>query len=46
VPSLPLPSANAWFTMIVALTIHDSLGNTAQSSHSDVRLFPQGTCGF
>jgi hypothetical protein len=46
-PPPPLPPGNPWFTMIVTLTIHDSLGNvSAEVSHSGVRLLPQGACGF
>jgi hypothetical protein len=46
-PPPPLPPGNPWFTMIVTLTIHDSLGNvSAEASHTGVRLLPQGACGF
>ncbi len=46
-PSPPLPSGSQWLTMIVTLKIHDSLGNvSAVSTHNDVRLLPQGACGF
>jgi hypothetical protein len=43
---LPPPPENQWFTMIVTLTIHDDLGNSAEAIHRDTRLFPQGVCGF
>ena len=45
-PPLPPPPENQWFTMIVTLTIHDDLGNSAEAIHRDTRLFPQGVCGF
>jgi hypothetical protein len=46
-PPPPLPAGPAWFTMIVKLKIHDSLGNiSAEATDSGVRLLPQGACGF
>jgi len=46
-PVPPLPPGNPWFTMIVTLKIHDSLGNvSAEVSDHGVRLLPQGACGF
>ena len=46
-PPPPFPAgSNQNFTMIVTLTIHDSLGNVASVTDSGVRLLPQGTCGF
>jgi hypothetical protein len=45
-PPPPFPAGNQNFTMIVTLTIHDSLGNVASATDSGVRLLPQGTCGF
>jgi len=45
-PPPPFPAGPPNFTMIVTLTIHDSLGNVASITDSGVRLLPQGTCGF
>jgi len=45
-PPPPFPTGPANFTMIVTLTIHDSLGNVASATDGGVRLLPQGTCGF
>jgi hypothetical protein len=45
-PPPPFPPGTPNFTMIVTLTIHDSLGNVASNTDSGVRLLPQGTCGF
>jgi hypothetical protein len=42
-----LPAGTSWFTMIVTLTIRDELGNvSAEAVNKDVRLLPQGSCGF
>jgi len=46
VPSPPLPPDTSWFKMSVTLKIHDDVGNTAEATNSNVRLFPQGACGF
>ena len=49
VPAPPLPPApaNQWLPMIVTLKVHDNLGNvSAVATNRDVRLFPQGVCGF
>ena len=46
-PAPPLPAGVAWFTMSVTLEIHDNLGNvSAEVTHGDIRLLPQGVCGF
>lgn len=46
-PAPPLADGNRWFTMTVTLTIRDDLGNvSAEAVNSDVRLMPQGACGF
>lgn len=46
-PPPPLPPGEPWFTLIVTLTIHDSLGNvSAKAIDNGARLFPQGVCGF
>lgn len=49
IPAPPLPPAPAdqWFSMVVTLVVHDNLGNvSAPVSDREVRLFPQGVCGF
>jgi len=47
-PAPPLPAgALPWFTMTVTLTIRDEMGNvSAEAVNKDVRLMPQGACGF
>ena len=46
-PSPPLPPGVSWFTMSVTLEIHDNLGNvSAEVTNGDIRLLPQGVCGF
>jgi hypothetical protein len=45
-PPPPLPAGTAAFTMTVTLPIHDSNGNTASATNNEVRLQPQGACGF
>jgi hypothetical protein len=46
-PPLPPAPANQWLPMVVTLRVHDSLGNvSAVATDSNVRLFPQGACGF
>jgi hypothetical protein len=46
-PSPPLPAGVSWFTMSVTLKIHDNLGNvSAEVTNGDIRLLPQGVCGF
>jgi hypothetical protein len=45
-PSAPTP-AGASLSMTVKLVVHDSLGNvSAESVHTDIRLLPQGACGY
>jgi hypothetical protein len=49
IPAPPLPPAPAsqWFPLVVTLKVHDNLGNvSAVATNRDVRLFPQGVCGF
>jgi hypothetical protein len=47
IPPPPLPSDKQWFTMTVTLKVHDDLGNvSAVATNSDVRLIPNGACGF
>jgi hypothetical protein len=46
-PPPPLPPGNPWFLMTVTLMIHDNQGNvSALARNSNVRLLPQGVCGF
>jgi len=46
-PPPPLPAGAQWFTLIVKLKIHDSLGNvSAEAVDNGARLLPQGVCGF
>ena len=46
-PPPPLPAGASWFTLIVRLKIHDSLGNvSAEAIDNSARLLPQGVCGF
>ena len=36
-----------WFTMVVTLKIHDSLGNvSAEAVNRGVRVIPKDVCGF
>jgi hypothetical protein len=45
-PPLPLDGPQ-WFTLVVTLTIHDSLGNVSAKTVDDgIRLIPHGSCGF
>jgi hypothetical protein len=47
IPPPPLPAGVQWFGMIVTLQVRDNLGNvSAVVADSDVRLLPQGVCGF
>ena len=46
IPSPPAP-ASQFFSMVVTLVVHDNLGNVSQpATDRQVRLFPQGVCGF
>ena len=45
-PAPPFGPGASWFTISVTLRIHDSLGNTAEATNNNVRLFPRDTCGF
>jgi hypothetical protein len=46
-PAPPLPSGTGWFAMVVKLKVRDELGNVSEAaSHGDVRLLPQGACGY
>ena len=41
------PSGVTSFTMTVTLKVHDNQGNvSAVAVNDDVRLLPQGSCGF
>jgi hypothetical protein len=47
VPPPPLPAGVPSFKMAVTLRIHDSLGNvSAAAVATDIRVLPQGACGF
>jgi hypothetical protein len=47
VPPAPLPAGTTALSLTVTLVVHDSLGNTsAVSTHSGLRLLPQGSCGY
>ena len=47
IPAAPLPAGTGWLTMSVKLKVRDELGNvSAEASHNDVRLLPQGSCGY
>jgi hypothetical protein len=45
-PSPPLPPDTTWFKLSVTLKVRDDLGNTAEATNSNARVFPQGACGF
>jgi hypothetical protein len=46
-PPAPLPSGASSLTMSVKLVVHDSAGNvSAEAVHNDIRLLPQGACGY
>jgi hypothetical protein len=46
-PTPPLPAGATSFPMTVKLIVHDDRGNvSSEAVHSDVRLLPQGACGF
>jgi hypothetical protein len=46
-PPPPFPEGPQWFTMIVTLKIHDSLGNvSAEAVNRSVRVIPKDVCGF
>ena len=47
IPAAPLPAGTGWLTMVVKLKVRDELGNvSSEASHTDVRLLPQGNCGY
>jgi hypothetical protein len=47
IPPGPFPAGTSALTMVVKLKVHDELGNvSAEVSHSDIRLLPQGSCGY
>lgn len=47
VPPPPFAAGVSAFTMIVTLKVHDDLGNVSQvATDANVRLFPNGTCGY
>ena len=46
-PPPPFPEGPQWFTMVVTLKIHDSLGNvSAEAVNRGVRVIPKDVCGF
>jgi hypothetical protein len=46
-PPPPLPAGTTSFKMIVTLQVRDNRGNVSKvATHPDVRLLPQGVCGF
>jgi len=47
IPPPPFPEGPQWFTMVVTLKIHDSLGNvSAEAVNRGVRVIPKDVCGF
>ncbi len=47
IPPAPLPAGTGWLTMAVSLKVRDELGNvSAAATHGDVRILPQGSCGY
>ena len=47
IPAAPLPAGTGWLSMVVKLKVRDELGNvSAEAGHGDVRLLPQGSCGY
>jgi trimeric autotransporter adhesin len=46
-PPAPLPSGATSLSMAVKLVVRDSAGNvSAEAVHNDVRVLPQGACGY
>jgi hypothetical protein len=46
-PAPPLPTGATWFNMTVKLKVHDDLGNVSdETTDPNVRIFPNGTCGY
>ena len=46
-PPFPPAPANQYFSMVVTLVVHDNLGNVSPpATDRQIRLFPQGVCGF
>jgi hypothetical protein len=46
-PAPPLPQGTTWFTMVVTLKVTDNMGNVSGTARNEnVRLFPNGTCGY
>jgi hypothetical protein len=46
-PEPPLPAGSTWFMLLVTLKVRDDLGNISDvATNSNVRLFPNGTCGY
>jgi hypothetical protein len=47
IPPAPFPAGTTFLTMVVRLKVHDELGNVSEEvSHDDIRLLPQGSCGY
>jgi hypothetical protein len=47
VPPPPFPDGPPWFTMVVTLRVHDSMGNVSEEAvNRGVRLIPKNVCGF
>jgi hypothetical protein len=47
IPAAPLPAGTGWLTMTVKLKVRDELRNvSSEGIHADVRLLPQGSCGY
>jgi hypothetical protein len=47
IPPAPLPEGVQWLTMTVTLIVHDNQGNvSSEAVNNDVRLFPNGSCGY
>jgi hypothetical protein len=46
-PAAPLPTGVSYLTLVVTLVVHDNQGNVSTKAvHNDVRLLPQGACGY
>jgi hypothetical protein len=46
-PAAPLPAGTSWLALSVTLVVRDDRGNVSDPAmNRDVRLFPQGSCGY